>query len=135
MVNGFLPMALTKLKKSETSTLFFQDLLMDLDIFNAVKNSISTCKQHLLNNDVQSIQQWWIIDQGYENFQNICYASSGPHFYIYDFGFLSRDEVEIIYELDRQNAQIISLALNTGDLSQLPTALDNLNKITELYQI
>jgi hypothetical protein len=107
----------------------------DLDMFNAVKNSISTCKQALLNNDVESIQQWWIIDQGYDNFENMCYASSGPHFYIDDFGFLSRDEVEIIYELDRQNAKIISTALNTGDHSELPIALDNLDKIIEIYQM
>jgi hypothetical protein len=110
-------------------------MIQDQDIFNAVKDSISTCKGMLLNNDVQSIQQWWIVDNGYGTFENMCYASAGPRFYIYDFGFLSRDEVEIIYELDRQNAQIISNALNTGDLSKLPTALDNLNKISELYQI
>jgi len=107
----------------------------DIDMFNAVKNSISTCKQALLNNDVESIQQWWIIDQGYGSFENMCYASSGPHFYIYDFGFLSRDEVEIICELDRQNAKILSTALNTGDHSELPIALDNLDKIIELYQM
>jgi hypothetical protein len=108
-------------------------MIKDLDIYNTVQNSISTCKGMLLNNDVQAIQQWWIVENGYGNFENMSYASAGPRFYIYDFGFLSKDEVEIIYELDRQNAQIISTALNTGDLSKLPIALDNLDKISELY--
>lgn len=110
-------------------------MINNLDIYNAVKDSISTCKGMLLNNDVHAIHQWWIVDNGYGSFENMCYASAGPRFYIYDFGIISRDEVEIIYELDRQNAKIIANALNTGDNSELPTALDNLNKIIELYQI
>jgi hypothetical protein len=110
-------------------------MIKDHDMFNAVKNSISRCKQALLNNDVQAIHQWWIVSEGYGTFENMCYASYGPRFYIDDFGFLSKDEVEIIYELDRQNAKIFTTALETGDLSQLHIALDNLNKIIEIYQM
>lgn len=104
------------------------------DMFNTVKNSISTCKLHLLNNDVESLYQWWIVG-GHDNFENICYATSGPYLFIEDFGILSRDEVEIIYELDRQNAKIIWSAWTTYDCSQFHIALENLAKIAELYQM
>lgn len=110
-------------------------MIKDHDMFNVVKDSISTCKDMLLNNDVQAIRQWWIVYKGYESFENMCYVSYGPRLCIEDFGFLSKDEVEIIYELDRQNAKIITTALNTNDLSQLSIAIDNLNKIFELYQM
>jgi hypothetical protein len=110
-------------------------MINDLDIYNAVKNSISTCKQHLLNKDVESLYQWWIAGGRNDNFENICYATSGPYLFIDDFGFLSKDEVEIIYELDRQNAKIIWSAWTTYDCSQFHIALENLDKITELYQM
>jgi len=110
-------------------------MIKDHDMFNAVKNSISRCKQALLNNDVQAIHQWWVVGEGYDTFENMCYASYGPRFCIDDFGFLSGDDVKTIYDLDKENAKIISTALNTDDHSELHIALDNLNKIIEIYQM
>jgi hypothetical protein len=104
-------------------------------MYKVVKESIETCRQFLVNNDVQAIHQWWIVKRTYGSFENMTYASYGPRFYIEDFGFLTEEECKTIYDLDKKNASIFASALETGDLSQLPNALINLDKIASIYKM